>query len=170
MSLDLSARGTAALALPCSWAGDWTKLRCLFATEASLSRGAAESERAIRLNTIAQKVVRFALDYEVTLAYVEDYAFSRNNYDLGELRGVVRHELIRAGVPFLRCNMGTARKLMLGKIPRGKGAAKAAVFRSLKEAGMPLFGPKDLWFDQSDAFAVMNFGLSELGGYCFAQL
>lgn len=76
----------------------------------------------------------------------------------------MRLKLVRAGVSIRTANMSTARKLLLGKLPR-KGA-KHAANAALHAAGSPAWT-----LDEADAFvAVINLGLSEhASAFCFAQ-
>jgi hypothetical protein len=76
---------------------------------------------------------------------------------LGEVGGVVRLELVRAGIELRTANMGTARKLLLGKVPRSD--AKMAVYAALRAAGARFETA-----DEAHAMAAANLGLSELGG------
>lgn len=79
-----------------------------------------------------------------------------------DLGGVVRLELVRAGIELTTVPMQTARKLLLGRCP--KQGAKVAVAEALRAAGARFEG-----LDESDAFAVLNWGMSEVGGYFFGQ-
>jgi hypothetical protein len=83
-------------------------------------------------------------------------------HSLGEVGGVVRLELVRAGLDIRTANMGSARKLLLGKVARAD--AKMAVYAALRAAGAPFETA-----DETDAMCAANWGLSELGGFCFAQ-
>ncbi len=170
LGLDLSTRASAAICLPGGWAGDWLQMRELV-VGIKLEQGASDYDRAARTETIAEQLVRFAVDYHVSDAWIEGYAFGMNTaaHTLGELGGVVRLELMRAGIRLHTANMGTARKLLLGGVPRGKGAAKAACLRAMVAAGMPLRGPKAVWLDLVDAFVAANLGLADREGFCFAQ-
>jgi len=59
--------------------------------------------------------------------------------------------------------MGTARKLLLGKVPRSD--VKVAVFEALRAAGASFDT-----LDEADAFCAANLGLADAGSYCFAQV
>jgi hypothetical protein len=70
---------------------------------------------------------------------------------------------MRAGIALRTANIGTARKLLLGKLPRQ--GAKHAVHAALHAGGSPAWS-----LDQADAFVAANLGLSEhAGAWCFAQ-
>lgn len=112
---------------------------------------------------LKRALVAFARATGATKAFIEGYAYGLKTsaHSLGELGGVVRLELVRAGLELVTVPMQTARKLLLGRCP--KQGAKVAVAEALRAAGARFEG-----LDESDAFAVLNWGLSEVGGYCFA--
>lgn len=163
MGLDPSLTATSAVAMPLDWDGVWARVQSVTAGE-PLRRDATDVERVRRVASIAGRVVAFARTHGVTIAYLESYAYGLHTaaHSLGELGGVLRLELDRAGIELRTANLGAARKLLLGSVPRKE--AKAAVYAALRAAGAPFST-----HDQADAFAAANLGLSELGGYCFAQ-
>lgn len=164
LGLDLSATAAAACAVPLDWDGDFRRVSTTIVGE-SLRRNATDVERARRTETIASRLVAFAREHGASEAWIESYAFSRRDsaHTLAEVGGVVRLELARAGFEIRTANMSTARKLLLGKVPRSE--AKQACHRVLHEAGSPAWT-----LDESDAFVCANLGLSEhAGAYCFAQ-
>jgi len=164
LGLDLSLRASAAVAVPLDWDGDWSRVRSCIAGE-NLRKHASDAERARRTETIAARLVGFARTAGATHAFVEGYAYGLGTaaHALGELGGVVRLELVRAGLVLHTVPMNTARKLLLGRCPRE--GAKVAVAEALRAAGGRLET-----LDEYDAMAVANWGLSELGGYCFGQV
>jgi hypothetical protein len=164
LGLDLSLAASAAVAVPLDWDGQWSRVRSCVAGE-KLRKDASDAERARRTETIAARLVGFARTVCATSAWVEGYAFggSTHAHSLGELGGVVRLELVRAGIELHTVNMGTARKFLLGKCP--PAGAKVAVCEAFRAAGA-----RFETLDEYDAMAVANWGLSELGGYCFAQV
>lgn len=164
LGLDLSLTAAAAVAVPLDWDGDWTRVTTAV-TGTRLRRSALDAERARRTETIAAQIVAFARAQQATRCIIEGYAFSQPHsaHALGELGGVVRLELVRAGLDLRTVAIPTARKLLLGKVPRE--GAKVAVAQALRAAGCP----PEWAFDELDAMCVANWGLSELGGYCFAQ-
>jgi len=163
LGLDLSATATAAVSVPLDWDGQWSRVHSVVVGE-KLRHDASDAERARRCETIASRLVAFAQAERATVAFIEGYAFSQHSaaHTLAEVGGVVRIELIRAGIEIRTANMGTSRRLLLGKCPKG---AKVAVYAALKAAGATFET-----LDESDAFAAANLGLSELGGYCFCQV
>lgn len=173
MGLDLSTRASAAQILPLNWGGDWTMMRTVV-TGAALTKAASEDDRSARIELIALELVELAEAYGVRDVWIESYAFSAPGaHTAGELGGVVRLELRRAGCTLHVAHMSTARKLLMGYLPKGaKGsqAAKKEALRVLVAAGMPFKSTKKAeHFDEADAFVAANLGLAEAGGYCFAQ-
>jgi Holliday junction resolvasome RuvABC endonuclease subunit len=163
MGLDLSPTASAAVTVPLDWDGRWSRIDRLTVGE-HLPRGASDSARARRCETIATRLVAFARSHGVTIAWLEGYAFSRADqaHTIAEVAGVVRLELVRAGIEIRTVPASSARKLLLGKVPRSE--AKAAVYAALRAAGAPIET-----YDEGDALAVANYGLNEAGGYSFAQ-
>jgi hypothetical protein len=162
IGLDLSCTAAPAVAVPLDWDGQWSRVHSVVVGE-KLRRDSSDAERARRTETIASRLVAFAQAERATVAFIEGNAFSQHTaaHTLGELGGVVRLELVRAGIEIRTANMSTSRRLLLGKCCKG---AKVAAYTTLKTAGA-MFET----LDQSDAFTAVNLGLSELGGYCYAQ-
>lgn len=174
LGIDVSSRSTATVAIPSTWDGVWSRVEWLLCGQ-KLSRGATDLQRAQRCEQIAREIVGFAKRKGATVAWFEGYAFSQNTsaHTLAEVAGVVRLELVRAGIEIHTANMNSARKLLLGRVPssrkEGKGAAKKAVYATLTAAGASL--PKgDPGMDVADAIVCANWGLSDLGAYALAQL
>ena len=163
LGLDLSATAAAGVVVPCDWDGRWATIASIV-VGGKLCRGASDAERARRTEAIATELVAFARDQRASIAFIESYAFSRKTaaHTLAEVGGVVRLELLRAGLEIRTAPIGTARKLLLGRIPRSD--IKAAVVAAVRAAGGRFES-----FDEADAFVAANYGLSELGGFCFAQ-
>jgi hypothetical protein len=163
IGIDLGTRACAAVACPLAWDGVWSRVRSLVVGE-PLRRDASDAERARRTETIATRLVGFARETGASLALIESYAFARNTaaHTLGELGGVVRLELVRAGLDVRTVNLGSARKLLLGRVPRSD--AGVACYAALRAAGAPFETA-----DEAAAFTVLNVGLAEVGGYCFAS-
>jgi len=162
--LDLSLTASAIVTVPTNWDSDWKRVKSLVFGR-SLPKGATDADRIGRCRDIALALVRHAKQRGVKRAYIEGYAFSRNDqaHSIGELGGVVRYLLAVNGIEFVTANMNTARKLLLGKVPRS--GAKDACSLALHHAGAPAWS-----LDESDAFVCANLGLSEYAGaYCFAQ-
>jgi Holliday junction resolvasome RuvABC endonuclease subunit len=117
-----------------------------------------------RAEGIARSIVVFARLHGATEAWFESPAYSRNTsmHTLGALYGVVALELVRAGVSIQTAPMASARKLLLGKVPRKD--VKVAVYGALRAAGA-----RFETMDESDAMCVANFAMVERGGYALIQ-
>jgi hypothetical protein len=163
LGLDLSTRAAAAVAVPRLWDGKWSRVRSSV-TGLELTQTATDAERALRTEFIAAKIVAFARANGVREVWIESYAYGMRTmaHTLGEVGGVVRLELVRAGFEIHTANMGTLRKLLLGKVPR-KGA-KDAVVTTLRAAGASFDT-----VDEFEAFACANFGLADAGCFFFGQ-
>ena len=177
LGLDLSARAAAAVAVPREWDGVWRRVKTLVVGEA-LGRDATDRDRALRCIYIAEQIVGFARRQAVTHAWIEGYAFSQHTaaHTIAEVGGVVRAELLRAGIEIRTANMSTARKLLLGKLPPRRTAdekagkvkkptAKDAVVEALRMAGAAF-----RTVDEYDGFTAANFGMSEIGGFFYGQV
>ena len=174
LGLDLSARAAAAVMVPLDWDGQWRRVKTLVVGEA-LSKGASDRDRALRCAYIAERICEFARRYHVAQAWIEGYAFNQNTaaHTVAEVGGVVRLELVRAGVEIRTANMQSARKLLLGKLPpRGKDipknervTAKDAVKETLRMAGAAFNT-----LDEYDGFTCANLGMSEVGGFFYGQV
>ncbi len=151
--IDLGTRACAIVSCPTDWNGDWARVRSLVC-----------GTPLKRDEYIADQLVKFAVENRIVRAWVESYGYSQNTaaHTLGELGGVVRLELLRAGVEIRTANMSTSRKLLLGKVPRSD--AGIAVYTTLRAAGAAFETA-----DEAAAFGCVNLGLSEAGHYSFAQ-
>jgi Holliday junction resolvasome RuvABC endonuclease subunit len=166
LGLDLSVRCAAAVAVPFTWCGDWRGVET-FKCGAALAKTATDDERAARLAKTARQLVRFATVNNVTEAWLESYAFSRNGaHTAGEVGGVVRVALADARIRLHTSQMSTARKLVLGHVPTGRDAIKAAVKSTWAAAGFTAGANDD---DLADAMTAANMGLVEAGAFCFCQ-
>jgi len=111
----------------------------------------------------------------VVEVWIEGYAFRQNQsaHTLAELGGVVRLELVRAGIEVRTAMMQTARKLLLGKLPprrkKGETKEKGASAKDVVEATLKAAGAAFATLDECDAFVCANLGLSERGGFFYGQ-
>jgi hypothetical protein len=164
VGLDLSARAAAMVAVPADWDGQWSRVATKVVGR-SLPKTATSGERIERAASIGMEVARFCLRHRAKVAHIEGYAFALRTqaHTLGEIGGIVRYLLGINGIRHETVNMGTARKLLLGKLPRKW--SKTVVRGALVHAGAPMG-----WtLDECDAFVVANFALSDISGaYCFA--
>lgn len=171
LGIDLGTRVTAAVLVPIGWGGDWRRVQYVTGG-GPLHRDATDEQRARRTEAIARLVVDLACESRRVkaapnvMAYVESYGYSQRTaaHTLGELGGVVRLELLRAGVELRTANISSARKLLLGKVPRKGADAKAEILVTLRAAGAPFES-----LDVCDAFVAANLGLAEHGAWAFAQ-
>ena len=165
MGVDPSLRGFAVAVAPLSWGGDWRALSFgKFGT--SLKKGATVHQRIDRAIEIADQVEAFVELTKVTHAFFEGYAFSKRDmaHSLGEVGGIVRARLRKSGVVLVDAPIGSVRKTLVGRIPRGFDP-KQFVREALEAGGMPVEYANDA--DIADAVAVLNFGMIEFGGFGF---
>lgn len=165
LGIDYSLTACGLVAAPLDWDGDWKRVAWRTVGE-RLPKAASDVQRARRTESIAIAVKGFAAQHGATLAYFESYAYAQAKaaHSIAEGCGVCRLELVRAGIEVKTSPMASGRKLLLGKVPRSGEETKFAVYRLLREAGAPVTS-----YDLADAFTVLNWGMSELGGFCFAQ-
>lgn len=159
LGLDLSLTSTGMVAVPAKWGQVWSRIAVATAGY-GLRKDATDRERAERLDVIETEVLAFAAEQRATVAVIEAYAFTAQTshaHSLGELGGVVRLALMRAGLELVVISPASARKL-LGKQPR----SQAKVWAAGKVFGAG--APKSWTLDQVDAFVVANAFLSENGG------
>jgi hypothetical protein len=167
VGLDLSLRRTAWVAVRRTWVREWN----------TVVQGVIEPKPVAAKDTVGQIVrlneiwtllepLQELAKTESAVAYIENAAFGEHgSHAAGELHGIVKLELYRAGFGVIVANMSSARKLLLGHAP-AKGKAKLEVVAAWKAAGAP-FAPDN---DLCDAMTCANWGLSELGGDCFASV
>lgn len=103
---------------------------------------------------LSSEIVSFAEKHHATSAVVEQYAFTSRHshaHSLGELGGVVKVLLTaRCGIPVEAVPPASARKLILGRLPRKD--VKVATAAALTRMGMP----GDWTADEADAFVCAN--------------
>lgn len=162
VGIDPSLSRTGVAICPLDWGGDWTKV--IIRKFESKPTSKTVEARIRRCREMAKEVGDGATLFPCSEGYeyshfVEDYAYSRaaRAHHIGEFGGFLRSEL---GVGVVEVGIQAARKRLLGKVPRE--GAKVAVYEALVAAG-----GKFLSLDESDAMCVCNYGLSELGGFCF---
>ncbi len=163
VGLDLSLSHTGIVVLPVDWEPSPRPWVMNYGhAGSSLSDVASAADKAMRLRSIVQEICSYVFDpgNKVVVVFCEDHAYGlagKRGIQLAELHGAVKYGLLRLGVVVIPVNVSRVRRLLLGKRGNAKGVKKE-VFRRLKAAGAP-FDSDDL----SDAFAVANFGRSELG-------
>ncbi len=166
LGLDLSLRATGIVAVPVRWGLDWARVHS-FVVGDRLPNTATERQRYARVDGIATQVLHHAQRLGCHVVAIEQYAFSRSDahaHELGELGGVVKRELFKAGFDVFTYHASSSRKL-LGKVPppprKGiKSWAKDWAAQRLVSTGAPV-----AWLgDQYDAFLAANHHLSIIGG------
>lgn len=179
LALDLSLTGLGMIVMPANWGGDWTKLsRRTF--EHKLPKDATQGEKTNRLVQLASEVVHFAKTNHAAYAVHEQYAFNQpggRTFDLGELGGVVKHELFRnLGIITEPVNVMTARKFLLGRLPKKTellpgGRKKDSGAKAWAQEGARRAGCPEVWTeDERDAWVVANLRAGELGWYAVTGL
>ena len=159
LGIDLSMWGPACVVIPGDWdMQDWRKLPVL--------DGVVEikDERVYaRMRRIAQALVGIARGFKVKHVAIEGYAYGlagrAHASVLMELGGIVKdhfwHEL---GIELAPVSSSTARKLLLGKLPPGKGI-KVHVQKMVYAMGAPR-----IWTDNAvDSVVVANWMRGEIG-------
>lgn len=123
-----------------------------------------ERARIRRMMTIADRLVSFVRGARPIRGFIESYAFGASSASvtkLAELGGIIRARFLDdpgmdGGLPLEPVTASQARKQLLGRLPRKD--QKLAVQLALGRVGA-LFGNAD----ETDAFAICNFGLTECG-------
>jgi Holliday junction resolvasome RuvABC endonuclease subunit len=160
LGLDLSLRAAAGAVLRPDWQpGDWDIPTHVAGYPIEAANRSPEAS-AQRLWFIAEELLAFAKEHNVTSVFVEDAAYGlagRSGVVLAELAGAVKYAFrARLKLVVVPVNASTVRKYFLGKLPRKNHAA--AVYDALTSIGCPLKTS-----DEKDAFAVANYGRTELG-------
>lgn len=173
LGLDLSLSGLGMAAIPTRW--DLRRELVRAKTLAmSLPKDATNRDHTRRYAALARDVRAWASHVKATRVWIEDVQhFPRNRMKQGiqlvELRAAVRLELEReCGLDVEFVASRETRTLLYGQdVPRGlsEDVRKAWVLEPLLAIGLPLAD-----HNQGDAFAVANWGLSELGAPCLAGL
>ena len=169
LGIDPSLTRTAAVLIPPGWRlGDWSTLRWTEVEVAppdakAMSATEYEWARVERLGEIVDRLIAWVSENhegEHLSAWTEGYAFGANSASvtkLAELGGVMRHQFqCEFQVPLVPVSPQSARKYLLGKLPRKD--QKLAAHSAMLAHGVP-------WrtADVTDALCVANYGLSELG-------
>lgn len=168
IGFDLSLVAPAAVALPLDWRpGDWTRVCAwLLKTKTPENKDdlAGQARRSDEIARWAGAVVGECSSLGIRPAcFVENYGFNKNNANASRIQesgGAVKLEVWRRwGVTLTTVTASQGRKLFLGKNPSSdpKTHVQDALFNRCK-------APKTWDENQADAFVVVNFGLSELGG------
>jgi hypothetical protein len=159
MGIDLSQSATAAVCVPADWGLDWSRVERATHVEAG-PKNATAALRISALARISNAVAYWAETWKPTHVWIEGYPAGGRIFGLdklAEVGGVVRLLVRKGGIVAETAPLSTARKLLLGKLPRRdvKAVVHAAV-RSLPGCNLSTG-------DELDAFVAANYGLSELG-------
>lgn len=168
IALDLSTKNTGIVVGPLDWGGDWSKLSVLEHGIGMPTTRLRETDRVKAIwefsKTVISRAVLSSGGLPIGHVFFESYAFrARNLVGAGELGMAARLAALQfcPGAELLVANQTAARKLLLGKVRRGK--EKVDVANALIAAGFP----RQSDFDCYDAMCVFNWAMHELGGYCF---
>ncbi len=165
LALDLSTSGLGMVAIGTEWDLQWSRVKAK--TLACSLRKATPRERIERLRMLAMDVRTWCIYVGATAVYAEAIpTFGYEMVTLAQLRTAVDLELYReTGLVVQSIQQNTARKLLLGEGNVGQKDRKQRVADALKAQGARF---EDC--DQSDAFAIANYALHELGAPCFTKL
>jgi Holliday junction resolvasome RuvABC endonuclease subunit len=168
LGLDLSLSATGACLLPSDWNGNWNAIR-RETVGYSLPKHANESQLTERLCVISDKIVRIASEHVPGIAVME-----MSGWGSGKMAGL--HDVVavalwqRLRVPVCRVAAVSARKLLLGKVPRKPANAARDWVKDYVRAHLTQIGmPEDWSADEADAFVLGQYMLSELGGFAFVM-
>lgn len=174
LGLDLSRRAAAAVAVPLDWDGDFSRVNTLIVGEPLDESD--EMERIRGIERIASKITVFARTNNAKVAVIESYAFhGAGLHTAGEVGGIVRLDLLRAGLLIAIANMSSSRKLLLGKLParRKKGQDKKDADyvnpKTLVHLAWRAAGATWDSLDLSDAMTAVNLYLAGVGSHAFVQ-
>lgn len=176
IGMDISWRRPAMVVLPANWKpGDWKTIRSFAFAESRSEKTLNEVEcieRTERLVTKIAGVIKHQLfsdpysnhvDQSVH-CFIEQYAYAQHQQGgharIVEFVGALKLEVWReCGILLLPVIGTSARKLLLGRIPRSVGKVKVYVQTEVFRMG----APKEWTEDEVDAFVIANCGRSLLG-------
>lgn len=166
VGLDLSLTSAGVAALPMNWDCDPSRVR-VETVKHCHPEHANDDDRGQRLATHARRVlaVARALAGQEPICWGIESLPTHNAHalvPLAELAGAVRMLLSDAGARVLTVPQASARKLLLGKLPR-KDVKEIVRQTVVSFAGCGHWQP-----DEVDAFVVANWLASECGGVALA--
>ena len=162
MGVDLSLTGLGLCVIPSDWGVDWSRVR----SERhgyGLPRDASSEALIVRRQQLGEACVRFARRHDVSSIWIESYAYAQRHsaHSLGELGGVVKHELARQlSLHPNTAQLSSARKLVLGKLSRDSGLTRKRIHDTVASLGARFESR-----DEIDAWVAANWGMAELGLY-----
>jgi|GEM_PF-1812390 len=163
LGVDASLVAMGLVAVPVDWGGDWTRVASrTFGW--SLPSGASDRARIERLERLAAAAVAFAAEHDCTIAAIESFPFGKVQaaHALGEASGVIKVGLHVAGLNVRTAPISTARRQLLGHLPRT--GAKIAVRDRLVTLGAPF-----RTLDECDAMCAGLWALRGLGAFAFQE-
>lgn len=166
MGMDQSIRGFAFATAPDYWNGNFNLVQFGSFDGGALKRDATDREHGFRLGKIFRWVDARVCEHNPDLVGFESYAYgSGADYGVVELTGAIKLHLLRWQKEYLTVNQSSARKLMLGKVPKKSADVKKAVRDFCLSKG----APASLSLDETDALCVLNYLMFQRGSFCYAQ-
>jgi hypothetical protein len=160
MGIDLSQTGLGLVAIPGDWDLHWDRI-ARTTVGRKLEKGAPPWEAAERLEYLVEQTIAFARQHDVTHVFIEGYPKGGRVFNLdmeAELGGALKLALRRElGLTAHTAQLSTARKLVLGKLP--KADVKRITHAIVKSLGAIPFRTGD----EIDAWVAGNLGMSMLG-------
>jgi hypothetical protein len=160
MGVDLSQTGLGLVAVPGDWDLNWGRIARVTVGR-KLAKGAPPWEAAERLEYLITEAIGFARRYGATHVFIEGYPKGGRVFNLdmecelgGALKLALRREL---GLTAHTSHISTARKLVLGKLPRSD--VKKITHTVVRSLGPMPFATGD----EIDAWVAANLGMSLLG-------
>jgi hypothetical protein len=162
--IDLSQTGLGLVAVPGDWGGDWSLLPSARIGR-DLPKHAGFWEHITRLDYVCSEAVKWLQEQSCSHIWIEGYPIGGRVFNLhmeAEIGGALKVAIRRTlRVSADTAPMSTARKLILGKLPR------AGVKKILHQVIDSLGCPRSWSGDEKDAFVAANWGWSLIGGgYC----
>lgn len=163
LGVDPSLKATGLVAIPADFGGDWSRVAHR-TVGYSIAAKSSDRARIERLERLGAAVVAFATEHDCTLASVEGFPFGVADaaFSLGEASGVIKTALHVAGLDVRTAPLSSARKALLGHVPRA--GVKLAVRDRLVALGA-IFPTLDCY----DAAVCALYGLGQLGVWPFEE-
>lgn len=171
LGIDVSTRATGLVLLPAGWfhpmnGADWSVVQAHTIDLPKVAQTALEMDRVRRLAQLDTRFRGLLDELDPTDVWIEAYAPGAGQMAhakiTAEMTGAIKLAVAQANLNVNTAHVATIRKALLGKLPRGKGQAKAAVQQMLRDMGAPWWGSSDL----CDAFAVANYAMGLHGFTC----
>lgn len=166
MGVDVSERAMGLVAVPWDWELNWSKV-ARHTCGVELHNTATARDHCQRIVTQAQTALVFARRYGVTDVWMEGYSFSgggklnhRSVKLETEVSGAIKVVMLnKLGIACEEAPLSSARKMVLGKLPRAD--TKAITHATVRSFSAMIDG----WTgDEIDAWIAANYGLGQIGG------